>query len=78
MSGNRKIMRTVALVFALLFAAAAIVQYNDPDPLIWILFYGVAAISCLLFLSESFSFRFGANTGSNLFRRGHLGLAGKV
>ena len=54
MSGKRKIMRTVALVFALLFAAAAIVQYNDPDPLVWILFYGIAAISCLLFYLNRF------------------------
>ena len=54
MSGKRKIMRTVALVFALLFAAAAIVQYNDPDPLVWILFYSIAAISSLLFYLNRF------------------------
>ena len=54
MSGKRKIIRTVALVFALLFAAAAIVQYNDPDPLLWILFYSIAAISCLLFYLNRF------------------------
>lgn len=36
-------MRAFALVAALLFGTAAAVQWNDPDPLAWILLYGGAA-----------------------------------
>ena len=54
MSGNKKKVRAVALLFSLLFALAAIVQYNDPDPLIWILFYSVASITCILFYLNRF------------------------
>ena len=33
-----------------LFAAAAIVQYNDPDPALWMAIYGGAAFCCALYL----------------------------
>lgn len=36
-------MRWLYVFVALLFACFAVVQYNDPDPLIWILAYGYAA-----------------------------------
>lgn len=39
-----------AVVFALLFGYAIVVQFNDPDALKWILIYGVAAIASVLFL----------------------------
>lgn len=32
-----------------LFALSAVVQYNDPDPLPWMLMYGLVAGSCILF-----------------------------
>jgi len=32
---------------ALLFAYAAFLQFNDPDPLVWIAMYGAAALPCL-------------------------------
>jgi hypothetical protein len=35
----------VKLLLAVLFAASAAVQYNDPDPLPWLVIYGVAAVS---------------------------------
>lgn len=54
MDGNKRVLRLVALLFALLFIAAAIVQYNDPDPFIWIMFYGIAAVACLLFFANRF------------------------
>jgi len=54
MSGKRKTLRIIALIFALLFFIAAILQYNDPDPFIWMLFYGTAAVSCLLFFVNRF------------------------
>ena len=54
MNGKHRTVRIVALLFALLFTSAAIVQYNDPDPIIWILFYGIAAVCCLLFFANRF------------------------
>ena len=41
--------KILALVFAGLFIWAAAVQYNDPDALLWYIFYGVAAIASLIF-----------------------------
>ncbi len=37
------------LLLGIMFTLFAIVQYNDPDPIRWILLYSVAAISCFLF-----------------------------
>ena len=35
-------------VMSLLFAFAAVVQVNDPDPFTWILIYSLAIIACVL------------------------------
>jgi hypothetical protein len=44
------IVRFLDLMMALLFAFAAAVQYNDPDPLRWIAIYSAAcALSLLVF-----------------------------
>ena len=40
--------KTIALVFGLLFLLFAAVQYNDPDPQVWIPIYGAAAIACFM------------------------------
>ena len=40
----RKSLKTISLLFCLLFLAAAALQWNDPDPLIWIVLYGLAAV----------------------------------
>ncbi|MGH7445940.1 MAG: transmembrane 220 family protein [Longimicrobiales bacterium] len=37
-------------VMLLLFAFAAVVQVNDPDPFAWILIYGLAVVACVLAL----------------------------
>lgn len=50
----KAISKGVALIFALLFITAAILQYNDPDALLWISFYGAAAVACLLYLLNRF------------------------
>ena len=34
----------LGLIFAILFILFAVVQYNDPDPWIWIVIYGVVAM----------------------------------
>lgn len=36
-------------IMLVLFVSWAGFQYNDPDPLIWIAVYGLAALGCLLF-----------------------------
>ena len=36
-------VRIASALFALLFAFGAVVQWNDPDPLRWMLAYGVSA-----------------------------------
>ena len=43
------IYKVLGYLFTVLFALGAIVQYNDPDSLLWIIIYGVAAILSLLF-----------------------------
>lgn len=39
-------------IMLVLFVSWAGFQYNDPDPLIWIAVYGLAALGCLLFFFE--------------------------
>lgn len=46
-------MRVVAIIFVFCFVLSAIVQYNDPDPIIWIALYAVGAIVSALFLKGS-------------------------
>jgi hypothetical protein len=43
-----RFLRLASLLFAALFALGAAVQYNDPDPLRWMLLYGAAAVTSLL------------------------------
>jgi hypothetical protein len=41
-------MKVANVIMALLFAFSLIVQYNDPDPIRWMLVYGGAALACVL------------------------------
>lgn len=41
-------MKVFNLVLAVLFVVFAFVQINDPDPVWWILTYGVMAVVCVL------------------------------
>ncbi|VXB03269.1 transmembrane 220 family protein [Maribacter litoralis] len=41
--------KIIGYVFTVLFAVGAVLQYNDPDSLHWIIVYGVAALISLLF-----------------------------
>lgn len=43
-------MRCAAVVAAMLFFAAAALQYNDPDPVRWMALYGSGAVICVLAL----------------------------
>jgi hypothetical protein len=50
---KRTIWMMLNVLFAVLFLFAAVVQYNDPDPLPWMLIYGAAIVACLLVLRRS-------------------------
>lgn len=40
--------KTISIIFGLLFLLFAAVQYNDPDPEVWVPIYGLAAIACFM------------------------------
>lgn len=42
-------LKLIGYLFGMLFAVGAILQFNDPDSLVWIVIYGIAAIISLLF-----------------------------
>jgi len=42
--------KVVSVAMSLLFIAWAAFQANDPDPFLWILVYGLAALASILFL----------------------------
>jgi hypothetical protein len=41
-------MRIVNFLLAVMFLVFAFLQINDPDPIIWILIYGVMAVYCIM------------------------------
>jgi hypothetical protein len=41
-------LRILNLILSILFVLFAALQYNDPDPYIWIPIYGYAAVLCFL------------------------------
>lgn len=41
-------MKILNLILAVMFVVFAFVQINDPDPVGWILIYGVMAVACIL------------------------------
>ena len=41
--------KVINLVVAAFFAYACVVQYNDPDPFLWMIIYGLTALACVLF-----------------------------
>jgi hypothetical protein len=45
---SRNVWRVLDAAFAFLFAFAVVVQFNDPDPLKWVLIYAAAAWASLL------------------------------
>ena len=47
-------MKAFNLIFCLLFVISAALQYNDPDPYIWIPIYMYGAVLCWLAFSNKF------------------------
>lgn len=58
-------------VFGALFVVSALVQYNDPDPWIWIIIYGLAAL-------VSFGFALGRISFGVLLSLGIVALLGFI
>ncbi len=42
--------KVLGVLFSILFIWSAILQYNDPDPIQWIVYYGAAAMASILFV----------------------------
>lgn len=45
-------MRIINFILAVMFLLFAFVQINDPDPVKWILIYGVMAVICIMAIFE--------------------------
>jgi hypothetical protein len=43
------LFKILGYLFAILFTVSAALQYNDPDALVWVIIYGIAATVSLLF-----------------------------
>jgi hypothetical protein len=43
-------MRILAIIFSICFILSAAVQYNDPDPAIWVTIYLLGAVASFLFI----------------------------
>lgn len=48
------IAKSIAALFALTLFGFAAIQFNDPDPWVWISFYGLCALVPLLILANIF------------------------
>ena len=49
------------------FLFSVVVQYNDPDPIRWMLIYGLAALACILKLRQRLRWYFPAAVGATAF-----------
>ena len=50
------LFKYLSLVMAILFIAAAYVQWNDPDATMWYFIYGIAALASVLFFLNKLNF----------------------
>lgn len=41
-------MKIINALFAVIFILSALIQYNDPDPVLWMAIYGYGALTCAL------------------------------
>jgi len=49
-------MKKFNIIFAVVFALFAILQYNDPDPYLWIPIYGYATVICIMNARNKYDF----------------------
>lgn len=52
-----KLFKLLNYLFLALFVASVIVQYNDPDPWVWMAIYGLAAVACLVAIKQPAQWR---------------------
>ena len=50
-------MKITSIILALIFIAFAALQYNDPDPLLWMAIYGYVALIPILYLFKIYPIR---------------------
>ena len=55
-----KIIRIINYVMVAIFLLCVILQYNDPDALLWMIIYGLSALVCFLFLFAHLNWSFPA------------------
>lgn len=48
-------MKYLSIFFALMFMAFAALQVNDPDPILWILIYGVMAVVSVMAIFDYYN-----------------------
>jgi len=51
-------MRILNFILAVMFLAFAFVQINDPDPVVWILIYGIMAVFSVMAIFEFYPKKF--------------------
>ena len=51
MNPSTNVFKWLNRLMVIVFLASAVIQHNDPDPLIWILIYGLAAALSLVAVS---------------------------
>jgi hypothetical protein len=56
-------MKIMNYVMAACFLFSVIVQYNDPDPIVWMLIYSLAAVACVLAIAGRLNWMFPAAVG---------------
>ncbi|MDY7395797.1 transmembrane 220 family protein [Aureibaculum sp. 2210JD6-5] len=52
----RIFFKSLGIIFTILFLWSAYLQLNDPDPLLWIVVYLIAALASLLFALSKLNF----------------------
>jgi transmembrane protein TMEM220 len=61
------LLRVANWVMTAAFMFSVAVQYNDPDPIRWMLIYGLAALACILKLRHRLPRYFPAAVGATAF-----------
>ena len=61
------LLRVANWVMTAAFLFSVAVQYNDPDPIRWMLIYGLAALACILKLRHRLRWYFPAAVGATAF-----------
>jgi hypothetical protein len=61
------LLRLANWVMTACFLFSVAVQYNDPDPIRWMLIYGLAALGCILKLRHRLRWHFPAVVGATAF-----------